>query len=236
MLGTVSFLNGRQISAIASCVVIRRLASPVALVFQQHCRRALQRRVTHPSILLPVIFGKDCDTWRTIISHTLRNSSDTSRASCNHVVQATKSYHTTIISPKGSPWNRITVIHYQYPEFLGCFIESNRRVQLCLYEIASSSTLSCRSRYARWPPSSHGIFKLLKSSEPIRWFRFASGRIVHGGLFPWRRGKSHHRCAGSSPCIPGIWPLLGHQAKFGLIAWPLGERTNNIRQPSAVVT
>ena len=132
-------LDAGKVRADAVGIVVRRLAGPVSFVPEQYRRWALQRRVAHPTILLPMVLGEDGHSRRTLVANAQGNARDARRASCNHVVEAAETNHAAVVGPERSSRNGVAVVHNQYAELLRGLIESDGGVQFGLYEVPSGS-------------------------------------------------------------------------------------------------
>ena len=207
-----------KVGAVAVGVVVGRLAGPVSLVPEQHRRWALQRRVAHPTVVLPVILWEDGNTRRTLVADAQGDASYAPRASCDHVVEAAETNHAAVVCPERTPRNWVAVVHDQYAELLGGLVEGDGGVQLGLYEVACGSARAGRwRRYAHWPPASHRLLHLLKSCEPFSGLWFSHSWVFYWGLLPRWGCEGHHGSSWPSPCVPWIWPSFWHLKRCSFV-------------------
>jgi hypothetical protein len=98
--GSWCWSDAGKVGAVAVGIVVWGLAGPVSLVLEQNRRWALQRRVAHPTILLPMVFGKDGHARRTLVANTQGDARDARRAPSDHVVEATETNHAAVVGPE----------------------------------------------------------------------------------------------------------------------------------------
>ncbi len=96
----VAKLEGREVGSIAMCVVVGRLADPVALVLEQARGGPEKRRVTQAEILLPVAFWENGHARRTMVANAVGHAGDAGRAASCDVIEPTISCHSAFIGPK----------------------------------------------------------------------------------------------------------------------------------------